>query len=123
MKKIFIAALFFTSICFSQTGKFNELNEEGKLTEYISKDGSIFKVDEKILIGYPWNKEYFLFLTQGNNNADSKLSNSILKINKIEVFKLSNGFLKAYIVSKDFGMIPLYIDIESAIETKEITIQ
>ena len=122
MKKT-IVFLLLSTLCFAQTSKHNELVEEGKLTAYITENGSVIKVDQYIKIGFPWNKEYFTFLTQGNDKVDSKLTNAIVKIDGIKVFKLYNGFLKAYIVSKSFGAIPLYIDIESAIEKKEIVTQ
>ena len=73
MKKTLIssalALLFFiliSSNLFSQEIKYSDLNvskrPKGKFTSYVSKDGSVYKVGDKLTLGVPSSNKTFAFV-------------------------------------------------------------
>lgn len=120
-KIIFVIILILSIKTFSQQNEFGQKIEEGNLEYYMSKSGHNFKPGDLLQIGLPFTNT-FVFITQGNVGVNSNLSNILVKIESIKAVKLSNGFIKIYALFKGFGVVPIYIDIESAIQTKEIII-
>lgn len=115
--------LLICSISFAQNCQFSDNMKSGSYTQYISKNNTKIQVGQQIRIGFPSNGNYFTYINQGNEPVHSKLNNILVEISKIEVIKLQNGFCKAYVIFKGFGLLPVYIDIEAAIYFKEVIIQ
>jgi hypothetical protein len=105
MKKI-IFFLFISISCFSQNNK---------LSEYKTKAGLIIYVNDSIAIAYPRLGNEFSFITQGNRSTGTIIANTKVKITKI---KKING--KYFLEFKGYGLLPVYIEYESALETGEI---
>lgn len=118
---IFIAIIFFQTNVFCQKNDFNQNIEEGNLESYTSKSGHIFKAGDLLQIGLPYANT-FVFITQGNIGVNSNLSNILVKLESVKAVKLQNGYIKYYAIFKGFGLVPVYIDIESAILSKEIIV-
>jgi vacuolar-type H+-ATPase subunit F/Vma7 len=72
MKKVLLGAiLLFSTLGFSQTITFDEISKstekiKTKFTEYQSKDCSIYKIGDKIKIGFPSSNKTFAFITEGD---------------------------------------------------------
>jgi hypothetical protein len=120
MKKYILLLLFLTvTFSFSQTIEFKNLNV-GEYKTYISKNKLNYSIGNSIHFGYPYNKEIFSFITQGNSGVSIYFSNTKVTIDSIKVIKLQNGFLKCFLLIKGFGSTPVMVDVESAEETNEI---
>ena len=71
-KKIMIIAgiltLMFNTNVLGQEIKFNDLasSSRGEFTSYISKDGSVYKIGDRIKIGVPSSNKTFAFITEGD---------------------------------------------------------
>ena len=112
--------LLLSSLCFSQTAEFNKINSKGKFTEYISKDNKKIKVNDTIQIGLPSAANNFVYITQGNVGVLPFLANTKAVVKEIKsVGKKETGF-KVYLLFKGYGLLPVYIDYESAFQTGEI---
>jgi hypothetical protein len=116
MKKIIFLLLSFS--VFGQKAVYNKITEEGKFTEYQTKSGNSIKIGDTINIGYPLGQGY-TYITQGNYPAAAFLSNNKVVITKIKsVGSKTRGF-KTYLLFGGYGL-SVYIDYESALETREI---
>jgi hypothetical protein len=113
MKYIFFLLVF--NIAFSQEAKFNVINKQGSFSSYLSSDNRQIKIGDTLQIKYPSNGNEFVYITQGNMRASTILVNR-----KIVVSNIKSINEKIYILFKGFGLLPLYIDFEAALETKEI---
>ena len=71
MKKILLLLLTFSTLSFGQTLTYEQLTStkekpKGKFTEYVSKDGSVYKIGDRIKIGVPSSNKTFAFITEGD---------------------------------------------------------
>src|SRR4030042_5890369 len=75
MKKVsnILTLVLFTmmsSYIFSQELKYSDLSGEerpqGEFTSYVSKDGSVYKIGDRIKIGVPSSNKTFAFITEGD---------------------------------------------------------
>ena len=102
MKKITLIILFLVStFCFSQ--------------EYISNEGDTLKIGQQLTLGIPTGADGFRFITQGNEPVANWLSNT-----EIEIFKFKKVRGKTYVLFKGYGLLPVYIDYETARQTGEV---
>lgn len=118
--KIIAFFLLLSSLCFSQTAEFNKINSKGKFTEYISKDKKKIKINDTIQIGLPSAANNFVYITQGNVGVLPFLANTKAVVKEIKsVGKKEIGF-KIYLLFKGYGLLPVYIDYETALVTGEV---
>lgn len=116
MKKSIILSLFiFTNLCFCQTIKFSSKNENGFFKEYIAKNGNSIKVGDTILIKFPKIGNNYTFITQANTSAGVILANKKVIVSKIKSYNDT-----VFLLFKGFGLLPVFIEFENAVETKEI---
>lgn len=119
MRKLILFLLFTTSI-FSQTADYKNLKSKGSFETYITKSGKILKVKDTIQIGLPSAGKEFVFITQGNVGAAAFLARKKVIITSIKSIGNSNTGYKIYLLFKGFGILPVYIDYENAIDVGEI---
>jgi len=75
-KLVLSSALMFSLACFSQESvkaTYDEISTakerpiyNGDITEYVAKDGSLYKIGDKITIGVPSSNKTFAFLSSGD---------------------------------------------------------
>jgi|ERR1035437_8015056 hypothetical protein len=136
MKKVLklLILSFFGFICtnlFSQEIKYTDLNgpsrPKGEFTSYVSKDGSVYKIGDKIKIGVPSSNKTFAFISEGDGilipmtplTARSSGQETAIKRMLIEGSKRT-GF---YVLIRSKGLTGLAnysIQLENAIETGEV---
>jgi hypothetical protein len=114
-KVIFSIALVFTNYCFCQTIKHNTKIENGFYDQYITKGENSIKKGDSIIIKFPRVGNNYNFITQGTSGAGMILANKKIAVHKIKSFNNT-----VFIQFKGYGLIPVFIEIENAIETKEI---
>jgi hypothetical protein len=118
MNKILFIFLFSIS-CYSQA-KYDQIKKADKFETYQLENGLIIKVGDTIKFGLPSTANQFVYVTQGNVGTSTIIANKKHPITKlVSIGSEKNGF-KMYAVIKNYGLIPVYIDIDNAFETKEI---
>ncbi|MFT6801352.1 MAG: hypothetical protein ACJA2N_000521 [Salibacteraceae bacterium] len=127
-KSLFIAALLLTTTTFftqAQSGKYGEL-KKGKLTEYTSKSGEVYKIGDKMTIGTGSGHNGIFTTIDGYNQLGTVYPNVELisgqqfTIKKIYVY---GNDKKGYLVSirtKALVTLNYMVDIEQAVITGEI---
>jgi hypothetical protein len=124
MKRIIlITILFWSSTIFSQTVDFKNITTEGNYTSYITKAGKEIKIGDFVEIKFPRAGNAFTFITQGNEPCGVILSNTKNKITKIKVIGNETRGYKTYLAFKGYGLLPIFIEYENALETGEISNQ
>ncbi len=119
MKSIIIALLF-SIAAFSQTAQYDKVKSKGNFTEYISKSGASIKVKDTIQLGLPSAGNNFVFITQGNVGVVPSLAKSKVIITGIKSIGNEKRGYKTYLLFKGYGLLPVYIDYENAIDTGEL---
>jgi lactate dehydrogenase-like 2-hydroxyacid dehydrogenase len=120
--KYYILLFLITYTSYSQKAIYNKIYSQSNYTEYQTKDNHTLNIGDTLIIGYPRIGNAFTFITQGGEMTASYLSNSKITIHKIKTLGNSKRGYKTYIIFNTYGLIPVYIDYESAIETGELKI-
>lgn len=130
MKKLLMIALFTVSICgYAQEIKFTDLatSSRGEFTSYVSKDGSIYKIGDRIKIGKPSSNNTFTFITQGDGimlpitQLTSAASSQETEIKRINVTGNKRaGYSVSFRTKGISGLSNYSIDFENAVETGEV---
>lgn len=121
MKKLFTLLLITISISgFTQTVNFNEIatiSGRGEYTSYISKDGTLYKIGDKIKIGFPSSNKTFAFIYKCDINASGN-DTEIVKIYIVGTKRI--GYSVSFRTKGPTGLANYSVSIENAIATKEI---
>lgn len=116
----FILILLLPAICLSQTIKYNKIDKEGTYQEYISKNNQSIKIGDTININYPSTPDKFIYITQGNQYTGTVLNNTKIVVYKIKTIGNKNRGYKTFLLFKGFGLLPIFIEYESALDKNEI---
>lgn len=122
MNKIAFILLFISSFMSAQTATY-PVEKEGKFKTYISRDNIEFSVGQKLEIGLPYAGNQYTFITQGNVPAGAVITGNTVKISKLKAVGNKDTGYKMYAQFKGYGLLPVDIDIESALKTGEIIIE
>lgn len=119
-KLLFIVISFITFSATSQIANFHQL-KKGKFKIYFSENGSKISVGDTITFGTATSDKGFQFLSQGGVPVHPTRAGAKGIVTKIKVFK--NGIsLQPWIFVKGFGLVPVAIDVEHALESGEIVL-
>lgn len=109
---------FVTFSATSQEVDFKNL-KKGKFKTYITSNGLEISVGDTLTFGNATSDKGFQYLSQGGDPVHPTRSSAKAIISKIKVLK--NGIsLQPWVYVKGFGLIPVAIDIEQALKSKEI---
>jgi hypothetical protein len=121
MKKLLSLLLITISISgFTQTINFNDLatiSGRGEYTSYISKEGTLYKIGDKIKIGFPSSNKTFAFISKCDVNASGN-DTEIVKIYVVGIKRI--GYSVSFRTKGTTGLSNYSVSIENAIATKEI---
>lgn len=130
MKNLLLIAFLTISICgYSQEIKYTDLatSSRGEFTSYVSKDGSVYKIGDKIKIGRPSSNAIFAYITQGDGilmpitQLTSNSSGQETEIKKIYVVGNKRVGYSVHFKTKGLsGLLNYNIAFENAIDTNEI---
>jgi len=118
--KAIILLLLFSSQLFSQTAHYKKL-ESGNFEKYISKSGRELNIGDTLLVKFPKLANTYTFITQGNLPCSTVLANTKNKITKIKVIGDKIKGYKTFMIFKGYGLLPVFIDYENALEIGEIS--
>lgn len=119
MKLSFLLFLI-TFVSYSQKAIYNKIETQQDFTEYQTKENNNLKIGDTLIIGYPMSGNAFTFITQGGQMTSPILANSKVIIHKIKTIGNTKRGYKTYLLFKGYGLIPIYIDYEAALETGEL---
>lgn len=135
MKKLLMITLFTISICgfaqeVQQEIKYTDLattTNRGEFKSYVSKDGSIYKVGDRIRIGVPSSDKSFTFITEGDGillGITQLTSNSAGQETEIKrIFVVGNkraGYSVSFRTKGISGISNYSINFENAVDTGEV---
>jgi hypothetical protein len=119
MKNLILFLLIFTSVMssYSQTVEYNKYPDTKlhKYISYVSKSGDIINIGDTLIIGKPSGIKTFNFIQQGMEFCAPHISGKQVIVTGIRSYK-NNLFIEF----KGYGLVPVYIQYENAIDTKEI---
>lgn len=120
MKNILFSLILATAFCNAQTAVYNKIEKEGKFKEYQTKSGNFIKTGDTLNIGYPRAGNQYSFITQANIPAGTVIANTKVIVSTIKTIGNKKRGFKTYMLFKEYGMYPVYVEYESALETGEI---
>lgn len=77
-------------------------------------------IGDTLTIGLPSTDFGFMFITQGNQKTTPALANTKVVVDKLKTFGNKKRGFKMYAQFKGYGMLPVMIDIETALQTGEL---
>lgn len=114
---------------FGQEVKYSELSttKRGKYTSYVASDGGVYRIGDRIKIGFPSSNKTFAFITEGDGylipitNATAKSSGYEVEIKEILVGGTKRTGIFVYFRTKGFTVLTNYlINFENALATGEV---
>ena len=121
MKSLFLIAFLILFINgFSQTAEYGKLTEKSSYEEYLSKSGNLIKVGDTLTIGIPTSDLGFTYISQGGQRVSNTLSDKKVVIDQLKTYGSKKQGFKMYAQFKGYGLVPVLIDYDTAIETGEI---
>lgn len=121
MKKVLLICFITSSFYgFSQAATHGNLTKKGSFSHYKTKSNLILKIGDTLTIGMPGSDLGFNYISQGNQRVSRTLANTNIIIDKLKTYGNKTAGYKMYIHFKGYGLLPVLIDYETALETKEI---
>lgn len=120
MKQIyFIIFLTFTTQINAQTAKYGQV-EKGEYQSYISKHGDTINAGQQLTLGVPSTHLGFRYVSQGGQHVANFLSGKTVFIEKLKAWGNRRQGYKIYAHFSGYGMLPVLIDYDAAVETGEV---
>jgi hypothetical protein len=119
--KIFTLFVFFSfSITYSQTAEHGKLTDKSEYEIYLTKTGDTLKVGDTLTIGIPTSDFGFTYISQGGQRVSNTLSDKKVIVHKLKTYGTKKSGYKMYAHFKGYGLIPVLIDYDTALELGEI---
>ena len=125
MKKTLLTIFTICAVNFSfaqsDVAEYGKINRTGTFKEYLSKNGDHIKVGDSLQIGIATGPYAFTYISQGEEgNMHPTHSGKKVKISKIHSSGRKNSGYKIFFNFKGFGLLPVTVDYETALEVGEI---
>lgn len=105
----------------AQTGTY-PLTKKKNYKTYVNQAGKTINIGDTITINQPKTADAFTFITQGNQPAAAFISGDVVTISKLKSIGNKTRGYKMYAYVKGYGLLPVMIDLDQAINAKEITL-
>lgn len=120
MKTLTIFLLFVVSIGFSQTAQYGNLDKKSEYENYMTKNGFEVKIGDTLTLGVPTSDLGFTYISQGGRRVSNTLADKKVVIDKLKTYGNKKNGYKMYAHFKGYGLFPVLIDYETALELGEI---
>ena len=122
MKTIFVILLIFFGILtgYSQIAEYGKLTKKSEYKFYLTKTGDTLKVGDTLTMGIPRSDLGFTYISQGGERVSNTLSDKKVIVDKLKTYGTKNNGYKIYAHFKGYGLLPVLIDYETALEVGEI---
>ncbi|SHJ25332.1 hypothetical protein SAMN04488096_1212 [Mesonia phycicola] len=119
--RIFTFILIFSfSIGYSQTAEYGKLTKKSEYKIYLTKIGDTLKVGDTLTIGIPTSDLGFTYISQGGQRVSNTLADKKVIVDKLKTYGTEKNGYKVYAHFKGYGLIPVLIDYDTALELGEI---
>lgn len=121
MKKILLLLLIANcSLGYSQIAEFGNLLNKSTYNEYLSRSGDTIKIGDTLIIGIPTSDLGFTYISQGGQRVSNTLAGKSIVIDQLKTYGTKSQGFKMYAQFKGYGLVPVLIDYDTALETGEI---
>ncbi|NRT15760.1 hypothetical protein HNP99_002120 [Flavobacterium sp. 28A] len=120
MRKITLFMLFSLSISYSQTAEYGKLTNKSEYQIYLSKTNDTLKVGDTLTIGIPTSDLGFTYISQNGQRVSNTLSDKKVIVDKLKTYGTKGSGYKMYAQFKGYGLMPVLIDYDTALELGEI---
>ncbi|GGW28626.1 hypothetical protein [Arenibacter certesii] len=120
MKILNLLIFFIFSITYSQTAEYGKLTDKSEYEIYLTKTGDTLKVGDTLTIGIPTSDLGFTYISQGGQRVSNTLSDKKVIVDKLKTYGTKKSGYKMYAHFKGYGLIPVLIDYDTALELGEI---
>ncbi len=120
MKLLTMFLLAIVSMGYSQSAKYGELTKKSEYDYCQSKNGYEIKVGDTIVLGVPTSDLGFTYISQNGQRVSNSLAGNTILIDKLRTYGTKKSGYKIYAYFKGYGLLPVLIDYETALELGEI---
>ncbi|SRX74937.1 hypothetical protein [Aequorivita antarctica] len=120
MKFLTLSIFFSIAIGYSQTAEYGKLTNKAEYKIYLTKIGDTLKVGDTLTIGIPTSDLGFTYISQGGQRVSNTLSDKKVLVDKLKTYGSKNSGYKLYAQFKGYGLLPVLIDYDTALELGEI---
>ncbi|MFB9054099.1 hypothetical protein ACFFVB_13505 [Formosa undariae] len=105
---------------YSQTAEYGRLTEKSEYKIYLSRIGDTLKIGDTLIIGIPTSDLGFTYISQGGQRVSNTLTDKKVIVDKLKTYGTKKNGYKVYALFKGYGLIPVLIDYDTAVELGEI---
>lgn|SRR5690606_8998611 len=127
MKKTLLTLFLITSLhSFGQNLRRDKIVEYNKVTKlgfyesYVSKHGDTIHIGDTLQIGKASNYDKFVHIHQDKYNMHADHTGKKVVVQNIETYGRKKSGYGVYLKFKGFGLLPVYVNYEAALEAGEI---
>lgn len=120
MRNITLFMLFTFSISYSQMAEYGKLINKSEYKIYLTKTKDTLKVGDTLTIGIPTSDLGFTYISQNGQRVSNTLSEKKVIVDKLKTYGTKYSGYKMYAHFKGYGLIPVLIDYDTALEVGEI---
>jgi hypothetical protein len=120
MIKVTLFLLFSFYISYSQTAEYGKLINKSEYKIYLTKTTDTLKVGDTLIIGIPTSDLGFTYISQNGQRVSNVLADKKVIVDKLKVYGTKISGFKMYAQFKGYGLIPVLIDYDTALELGEI---
>lgn len=117
---LLLIVLFAALAGMSQTAQFGKISGNAQYESYVPKTGDQVNVGDTLQLGKPSGEFGFIYITQGGERVKSALAGNKVKITQIKSYGTKKAGYKLWVQFKGYGLVPVFIDFDNALETSEI---
>jgi len=118
---LIICALFaINCLAQDQIAEYGKITGNGFYSAYVSKTGDIIHEGDTLVIGKPGGEFGFLNIQQGGQRIAVWMAGKKVKISQIKSYGTSKRGYTLFVQFKGFGLLPVFIDYDNALQTGEI---
>ena len=122
MKHLLILTLIFLTISsgIAQIADYGKLNQKAEYNNYLTKSGEYLSVGDTLIIGTPRSDLGFIYISQANQRVSVILAGKQVVVTKLKTYGSKSRGYKMYAHFGGYGLYPVLIDYETALEVGEI---
>lgn len=118
--KIFTLFLIFSTILHAQESAVFDQLTSGTFNSYVTEDNHTINIGDTLTIGLPSIDRGFRWISQGGQYGANFLAGKKVVVDKLKTYGNKRQGYKMYVHFKGYGLLPVLIDYEIALKTKEL---
>lgn len=119
MKNYFLLLFTISTMHAQDSANFNQLTS-GTFNSYVTEDNHTINIGDTLTIGLPSIDRGFRWISQGGQFGANFLAGKKVVVDKLKTYGNKRQGYKMYVHFKGYGLLPVLIDYEIALRTKEL---